>query len=645
MFDLFRSRDKAVRMLLGGLLLLVALSMLTYLIPSYNTGGDASDVVVAEIGKDQLTLPEVQRSIQMAVRSRQMPPEMVSLMVPQLIEQMITERALAYQARRMGFEITDADVATSIKSLIPTLWQDGRFLGNDAYAQVLAQQNLSIPEFETNLRRELLVTRLRQVALEGIVVTQSEIEQEYHRRNDKVKIDYVKLSPEQFRTQVQVTPEELRKEYETKRATYQIPEKQSLDILVLDQSKLEASLTPSDAELQKMYDQNKDRFRTPERVKVRHILLKTEGKPKDEEAKIKAKAEDLLKKIKAANASNFAELAKQNSEDPGSAAKGGELSDWVTHGQTVPEFDKAAFSLKPNEVSDLVKTQYGYHIIQLLAKEPARLKPFEEAKSELATEWKKQRTNELTQQAADRAESALRKDPAHPEQVAAQFNMQVVKVQNVASGDPLPEIGVSKDFETSVGGLKKGEVSQPVALPGNKLALAVVTGVTPAHQASFEEVQNQVRDAVVKEKLDKLVADKANELLQKVQEAGGDLKKAAQSMKLTAKTSDDFSRMGAVEGVGSAGYVQDAFAKPVGTILGPLSTPDAKIVVKVIGHTIADPSGMASQRDTLRDEIKSRKARDRNALFEDGVRQALVREGKIKIHQEVVNRLAQNYRG
>ena len=188
-----------------------------------------------------------------------------------------------------------------------------------------------------------------------------------------------------------------------------MPEKKNLTMLIADQAKLEAAVNATDADLQRIYAQNQEAFRTPERVKVRHILLKTQGKPASEEAAIKAKAESLLKQIK--GGADFAKLAKENSEDPGSAANGGDLGDWITHGQMVPEFDKAIFALKPGETSDLVKTQYGYHIVQTLARQDAGVRTFAEVKGELAAQCKKQRVNDMMQQASDKAQAALQKDP------------------------------------------------------------------------------------------------------------------------------------------------------------------------------------------------------------------------------------------
>ncbi|MGD0361559.1 MAG: peptidylprolyl isomerase [Bryobacteraceae bacterium] len=646
MFDLFRSRDKVVRIMLGGLLLVVALSMLTYLVPSYNMGGGDSDQVVAQIGKDAITVPEVQQAVQMQLRGRQIPPELLPHYVPQFINSMVTERALAYEATRLGFKVSDEDLAGAIKQTLPQLFQDGKFAGKDAYANMLSQQNLTIPQFEEEMARQVLITKLRDVALEGTIVTPQEIEQEYKQRNDKVKLQYVKISGDKYRSEIQVTPDELRKSYETNKPIYQVPEKRDLGIVIVDQAKLEQTIQPTDADLLRVYTENKDSYRLPERVNVRHILLKTNDKDPKSDATVKAKADDLVKQLRAAKGANFAEMAKKYSDDPGSKDKGGEY-DGVVHGQMVPEFDKAAFSLKVGEISDPVKTTYGYHILQVLAHEQPQLKPFDEVKAQLGAEYKKQRINDLTQQMSDKVQAALTKDPSHPDKVAADLGVQYVEAKNVGPGDPLPEVGVNKDFEDAISTLKKGEVSQPVVLTGNtKIALAVCTGDIPPHPAGFEEVQNKVRDALIKDKLNKLVDQKANELMTKARANGGDLEAAAKSMGLEAKTSDAVDHAGAIEGLGSAGMFPDAFTKPVGSLIGPNGlAADSKVVCKVVEKIPADLSGLAAQRVAIRDQIKSQKGRARNSFFEEGVRDTLTREGKIKVHEEVINRLLASYHG
>jgi peptidyl-prolyl cis-trans isomerase D len=642
MFDLFRSRDKAVRILLGAMLGLVGLSMLTYLVPTYDTGTSASDQVVATVGKEVITLPDVQKVVQNSMRSRQLPPEILPNYIPQMVQDMVTERALAYEAQQLGYQVTDQDVRDTIRQMVPTLFPDGNFVGKDTYANMLAQQNLTIPEFESDLRRQILVTRLRNIAVEGTVVSQAEIEQEFKKKNEKIKAQWVELKSDAYTKEVQPTAEELKNYYEANKQGYRTAEKKNLAILIADQAKLEAAVTLTDAQLQAAYNQNKEQFRTPERVKVRHILLKTTEKPASEEPKIRAKAEDLLKQIKAGG--NFSELAKKNSEDTGSAQNGGELPDWVTKGQMVPEFEQAAFTLKPGTTSDLVKTQYGYHIVQVLQHEDARLRPFEEVKAEMAAQIKKQRVGDQMQQIADKAQTALQKDPAHPEKVAADLNMELVRADGVEAGKPVPQIGTLPDFDQSIASLKKGEVSAPVALPSDRVALAVVMDVIPPRPSTFEEVQSQVKDVMVRTRLTQAVQRHVQELLDKTKAMGGDLEKAAKSMGLTVKTTGEIERTGAVEGLASASYLSEGFIKPTGTVFGPVNTPDGSLVAKVLGRMPPDMAKLAGERNKIRDDLKGQKARDRASLFEAGLRDALTKQGTIKVHQNVINNLIQQYR-
>lgn len=642
MFDLFRSRDKAVRILLGALLLMVGISMLTYLVPNYNTGssGGASDTVVAQIGSDVVSELDVQRSIQNAMRGRQIPAEILPNYIPQMVQQLITEHALAYEAQRLGFQVTDQQLSDFISQNFPTFFQGGKFVGKQAYAAMLAEQNMSIEEFETTARRELLATRLHDVAIEGTIVSPMEIEKSYREKNEQLKLQFVKLATDKYKKEAEPTPEEMQTYFKTNASRYMLPESKNLVVLVADQAKIEQSLTPTEAELQRQYTQNIDSFRTPEQVKIRHILLMTQGKPASDDAKIKAQAEDLLKQVRAG--ANFADLVKKYSEDPGSKNNGGEYT--IQHnGQMVKEFEDAAFRLKPGE-SDLIKTTYGYHVVQVIEHDPARVKPFEEVKAQLLDQWRKQKAADVMQQISDQVQQAFQKDPTHPDQVAAQFHMDVVKADNVQPGKPVAGVGSNPDFDQSIAGLKVGEISQPVALAGNKLAVAELTAIVPARPSTFDEVKDQIKETMTQKRVEAKVAQHAQELLDKAKAMGGDLEKAAKSMGLEVKTSAPFNRAGMVDGIGSASYVLDGFSKPDGSLIGPIVTPDGTVIAKVVEHIAPDMSKLPAERAQLRDEIKRQRANDRATIFDAGVRDALVKEGKIKVHQEVVTRLINNYR-
>ena len=340
---------------------------------------------------------------------------------------------------------------------------------------------------------------------------------------------------------------------------------------------------------------------------------------------------------------DFADLAKKNSQDPGSGAKGGEL-DFITRGQTVKPFEDAAFSLKPGQTSGLVKTIYGYHIIQVEQREDAHLKPFAEVKDTLAAEYKKKQGADQIQKMTDQLTAAMRKDPAHPDKAAADVHGELIRVDNVKPGDPLPKIGVNQALQTALNGLKANEFTQPVTITPNQVAVAEVTSIAPAHPATLDEVRVQVEVAAKRQKLDDMVAKAAGDLAAKAKADGNDLARAAKELNLEMKQSTDFNRQGAVEGLGSASLLSDAFAAKDGSIVGPVAAADGKAVIAVVSHTAADMGGFASQQATLREELKSKQARERLGMFAAGVRKQLEKDGKIKIHQDTITRLEQSMR-
>jgi peptidyl-prolyl cis-trans isomerase D len=450
----------------------------------------------------------------------------------------------------------------------------------------------------------------------------------------------VQLQPAKYQSEAEPTEAEMKSYYDSHRAEFRIPEKRSIGVIILDPDKVAASIPVSDAELQKAYNSNQDKYRVPERVKVRHILIKSDSAT---DAAAKAKAEGILKQIQGGG--DFAKLAKDNSQDPGSAQNGGELG-WIVKGQTVPEFEKAAFSLQPGQTSGLIKTMYGYHILQVEQHENAHLQPFDEVKADIAKDYRARAANQQLQTLSDKAVAALRKDPLHPEKAAADVGPAATfeQANNVQIGDPVPGVGVSKEFNDAIGSLRKGEVTPgPIVLENKKIVVASITDMQPAHQATFEEAKNDVRNKVSQEKLQKILAQKAQELYSKAQANGGDLAKAAKEMGLEAKTTGDLDRNGNIEGVGTVSTFPEAFAKPVNSLLGPVSASGGEAVAKVVSKTPADMSQLPAQQASIRDELKQQKARDRVQLFEAGLRKRLEQEGKLKVHQDVLSRIIQNY--
>jgi len=376
-------------------------------------------------------------------------------------------------------------------------------------------------------------------------------------------------------------------------------------------------------------------------VKARHILLNTQGKPKEEVEKIKAKAEDLLKQLK--GGADFAKIAEKNSEDPGSAAKGGDLG-WIVRGQMVKEFEDTTFSLQPKQISNIITTLYGFHIIQVMEKEPAHLRTLDEAKPEILTSLRNQSVFDKMQALADQAHTDWAKAPQSGAQVAAKYGLQYVTLDKYKAGEPIQDAGNDPQLTTGITTLKKGDVSQ-VMQSGNKLVIAEVTNIVAPHPGTFAEEEAQVRTTYAQKQSLTVVADKAKKAADMLKEKNGDLKAVAKAMGVEVKTTEPFERNGSVEGLGSASYMADSFDKPVGTLIGPLNVGTQTVVGKITERVEADMSKLAADREIITSSLKQKKGGPRQVLFQDSVLTYMVNQGKVKIHRDVVNRLISRYRG
>jgi parvulin-like peptidyl-prolyl isomerase len=212
MFDLFRSSQKGKKILLSVVLGVVALSMLLYLIPGAGapTSSGANDQIVAEIGGEAITVRQVEQGIRNVLQGRQVSPDVIAAIVPQLVEQTITDRALAYEAKRLGFEVTDGQLANQIRSNPQVA-----ALTPQQYQMFIEQQfNQTVPEYEGNLRLGLLSQNIQNIAMEGAFVSPAEVEAEYRKRNETAKIDYIAFDPAKVASEIKASPEELKAYFE-----------------------------------------------------------------------------------------------------------------------------------------------------------------------------------------------------------------------------------------------------------------------------------------------------------------------------------------------------------------------------------------------------------------------------------------------
>ena len=324
----------------------------------------------------------------------------------------------------------------------------------------------------------------------------------------------------------------------------------------------------TDDELKPVYQQNIQQYQVNNRVHAEHILLMTVGKTDAEVGEIKKKADDILAQIKKKGA-NFEELAKKYSEDPGSKAKNGDLG-WLVHGQTVPEFEKAAFALNKGEISDLVKSQFGFHIIKVLDKETAHTKTFDEVKDSIKTPLHLNKADQAANTIADKLSSDIRQsNKLGLDELAAKYHLPVAETRPVSATEPVLELGTSKDIHEQILQLRKGELSLPIRTDRGYVVLHSRTPL-PAHQGFLDEVREKVTSGPKEQKANELAKAKADELQKRVQK-GGKVPSSRQSSGLDPKTSDEFSRNGSIAGVGSGKQLASAFSLKVGEVAAPVT--------------------------------------------------------------------------
>jgi peptidyl-prolyl cis-trans isomerase D len=454
-----------------------------------------------------------------------------------------------------------------------------------------------------------------------------EIQDEFRYKNEKVKLDYALIKPEDLEAKITPSDAELKAAYEKNKSKYQVPERRSVRYALVDVNKIRQSLQVSDDMLKVQYQNNIQQYQVPNQVHVQHILFMTVGKTDAEVEEIKKKAEDVLKQAR--KGAKFDELAKKYSEDPGSKDKGGDLS-WIRQGQTVPEFEKTAFSLAPGQISDLVKTQYGFHIIKVIEKENAHTKPFEEVKESLRAPLLLSEADKQASDTGDKLSAAIRQSSKISlDDLAQQYHLTVGETRPVSATDPLLELGNSQDVKDAIFRLREGELSLPIRTDRGYVLLLLKQSL-PAHQGAFEEVRDRVLTEFKREKSTELARSKAEELVKRVK-SGEKFDAAAKALGLEPKTSDSIARSGSISGAASGKQLSAAFGLKMGDVGAPLNLGQNWLVYRVAEKTEPNPAEFEAQKKQLTQEVLETKRNLAFEAFRTALGDRLKQEGKLKL--------------
>jgi peptidyl-prolyl cis-trans isomerase D len=625
------SSKTGYRIILGGIIGLIALSMLLYLVPQGPSTAEVSTDSVAQIGDLTVTVADVRKQMNEVEQRNQLPKQMEGFYAQQILKQLVFQKEIEYEAKRLGIHVSPDEIADRIRQFLPTAFNGETPVGMDQYAaQVQSRFQMTVPVFEELIRQELLEEKFRKLVTDGISASPAELQDEFRYRNEKVKLDYALIKPEELEAKITPDESEIKSWYEKNRTKYQVPERRVVRYGLVDVNEIRHNVQVSDDELKSQYQQNIQQYQVPNRVHVEHILLMTVGKTDAEVEEIRKKAEDLLKQAK--KGGNFEDLAKKNSEDPGTKDKGGDLG-WIVQGQTVAEFEKAAFSLPKGSISDLVKTQYGFHIIKVLDKETAHTKSLDEVKDSIRAPLMLSKADKLASDTADQLSAAIRKSPKTSlDDLAKQFHLTLAETRPVSVTDPLLELGNSQDTKDAIFRLRTDELSAPVRTDRGYVVLSLKE-VQPAHQGSLEEVRDRVSTELKQQKSAELARTKAADLLKRVK-VGEKFDAAAKALGLEFKTSDAIARNGSISGVASGKQLNAAFQMKQGDVGGPLNLGANWLVYRVAEKQEPNPADFDKQRKDLLSQVLQNKRGLAFDAFRTALEARLKQEGKLKLMPE-----------
>ena len=551
---------------------------------------------------------EVEREAQAQLQQQRLPSFLLPYMESQAGQALVSRAILKIEADKLGLGVSDNDLVTFLHSgqLGQILFPNGSYIGDDQYMTFVQNQlGMTRTQFEDLLKNDMEVQRLQQMETGGVSVSDNEVRDNYKVAGTKVKFDYAVLSSDDIGKTVNPSDADLQGYFKQNAARYAtaVPETRKISYVSFGIDQLPGGKPQvSDAEMQAYYDAHKATYQVKEQVKARHILIAV---PPTADAKAdaaaRAKAEDLLKQIKAGG--NFAALAAANSDDPGSKSQGGELG-FMQPGQTVPEFDKALFSMQPGQTSDVIKTKFGYHIIQVEQHDQAHLKPIAEVKSEIVPILEQQKLGAAEQLYANSLAADAKKDGL--DKMAAAHGLRAVTTDYLAKDGVIGGVSDGAAMLSAAFAAGKGAAPAPVST-GDGYAVYQVEDVRAPHAPSFDEYKSHLLADYREQQVPNMLAAQLKKLDDRARELG-DLRKAAAEMNVPVKTSDLVGKDGQVPDVGSmAGPGAVAFSLNKGQISGPINSGNFGIVLDVTDKIEPGAEEIASNFNKTREQMLGEK--------------------------------------
>jgi peptidyl-prolyl cis-trans isomerase D len=545
-----------------------------------------------------------------------------------ILQQMIDEEVALAEAERLDIGATDAELRQRILSM-PAFLENGKFIGDQRYRQLLRMQRppMRPDEFEQQLRRSIVIQKLRSAITDWVQITDAEVGEEFRQRNEKVKLELVAFTADQFRQGVTATDAEVAAYFEKNKEQFRTGPKRKVKYLLIDMQALRNRVTVPETEVRRYYDQNVQQFSTPEQVKASHVLIKT-AEGQDEVAGRK-KAEEVLAKAK--SGADFAALAKQYSQDESNSANGGDLG-FFGRGAMVKEFEDVAFSLEPGQISDIVKTQFGYHVIKVSEKKAGETRPFEQARAQIEDQLKWERAQQQAQQIAEEIQGDL-DAPADLDRVGKARGLNVADSGFFEREEPIAGLGFAPEVSAAAFQLENNEVSAPIRTPQG-IAFIAVTARQDAQLPAFDAVKDKVREAVLKTRALDAARAKAAAVVPSLK--SGNFAAAAKAAGLEVKTTELIARGAPLPDAGPSPAVDAAvFALPQGGVSDPIATDTGVVIARVVERDAVTPEEIAQGRTALRDQLLNER---RNRFFSSYMSKAK-QKMRIEVNRDVLRQI------
>jgi peptidyl-prolyl cis-trans isomerase D len=549
----------------------------------------------------------------------------------QVLDALVDRELLSQEADRLNLTATPEEVRRKLLTM-ETFQREGKFVGVELYTRYVTSQlgYRTAAEFEEDLARDITVSKIESALTSSVVISPKAAEAEYKRTTENAKIRYVLLPAAQQAATIKVTPAEVEAYYRANQAKYTHGEQRNVRYLLADLNKIRANITPTDENLRKFYNDNREQFKANEAAKVQHILVKVDPNAAPTvDAAAKAKAEGIVAQLR--GGSDFAALARANSDDPSSSSMGGEMG-WVERGLTVAPFEQAIFSIPLNTISDPIRTpEFGYHIVRVTERRPAGYRSFEEVKPELVARGASELAQEQARNEINRVHTQIRaKKPANVTEFAALAGGNVTSNDGgwVAKNEQIAGIGNNPPLVEWIFAAQKGDISQPVGT-GRGPAVAYVVDVRPAGISTLNEIKDRVTQDLKLEKARQQVRGTLSAFMAGATSLDQVAQRAQQSVRDASA-----NRQGPIAGIAgdASELIEAAINGTPGGVKGPILVPDGAVAFEIVEQKKVTPQEIAENRAQFIDTLREQQARSLRSSLVQRLRKA----SEIEINEQLV---------